>query len=82
MHHNKLTMVKQCTTFAGHFDGHGDAPVQWGAHRPMEQVHGYTRCHWKLPLGKYLPRIAPADAMVINLAKRLSCGIKKPLFWR
>jgi hypothetical protein len=24
------------------------------------------RCHWTLPLGKYLPCIAPADAMVID----------------
>ena len=26
----------------------------------------YPRCHWMLPLGKYLPLIAPADAMVID----------------
>ena len=32
----------------------------------MQQIHGYTQCHWMPPLGKYLPHIAPADAMVIN----------------
>ena len=61
---------KQFTTFAGHFDGDDDKPVQWGAHCPMEQVHGYTRCHWTLPLGKYLPHIALADAMVIDVGSR------------
>jgi hypothetical protein len=34
-----------------------------------------------LPLVKYLPRITPADAMVIDFwLKKLSCGIVKPLF--
>jgi hypothetical protein len=32
----------------------------------MQQVQGYLRSHWTPPLGKYLPRIAPADAMVID----------------
>ncbi len=84
MHYKKLTMAKQCTTttYAGHFDGHGKAPVRWGAHFPMEQVHGYTRYHWLVPLGKNLPRIAPADAMVIDFgSKKSNIGIVKPLFW-
>jgi hypothetical protein len=32
----------------------------------MQYVQGYLRSHWKLPLGKYLPLIAPEDAMVMN----------------
>jgi hypothetical protein len=47
----------------------------------MEQVHGYTRYHWLVPLGKNLPRIAPADAMVIDFgSKKSNIGIVKPLF--
>ncbi len=30
------------------------------------QVLGYPRCYWMLPLGDYLPCIAPADTMVID----------------
>jgi hypothetical protein len=33
--------------------------------------HTYPRCHQKPPLGKYSPRIAPEDAMVIKF------GVKK-----
>jgi len=34
-----------------------------------------------LPSGKYLPRIAQADAMVINFGvKKSSCGVVKLLF--
>jgi hypothetical protein len=46
----------------------------------MQHVQGYLRNHWMLPLGKYLPRITPADAMVINLRKKTSGGIVKLLF--
>ena len=64
---DKINNVNKFTTFAGHFDGHGDVPVRWGAHCPMEQVHGYTRCHhWMSPLGKNLHRITPAATMVID----------------
>jgi hypothetical protein len=53
-------------TFAGCFDGHGNAMVQWSAHQPIEQVHGFTQSHW-IPLSdKYSHRIAPADAMIIS----------------
>jgi hypothetical protein len=36
------------------------------AHRPVRQVQGYPRCHWTPPSDDYSPRIAPADAMVID----------------
>ncbi len=66
----KIDNVKKYTTFAGHFNGHGNALVRWGAHRPMEQTHGYTRCHWTPPSGEHLHRIAPADAMVIDFGSK------------
>jgi hypothetical protein len=37
-----------------HFNGHGYAPVQYPVHHLMEEVHGFPRNHWTLPLGKYL----------------------------
>ena len=67
---DKINDVKKYTTFAGHFDGRGNATVRWGVHCLMEQIHGYTRCHWMLPLGKYLHRIPPADAMASILDQK------------
>jgi len=29
------------------------------------------RCHWTLPSGDYVPRIAPADATVIDLGVKI-----------
>jgi len=66
MHDNNSTMVNKCTSFAGRFDGLGDQPLQYPAHRPMEDVMGYIRGHWTLPPGNYLHRIAPAAARVIG----------------
>ena len=54
----------KCTSFAGHFDGPADAPRQCRVHRPMEELQGFGRSHWKLPLGKYPLCIAPAAAGV------------------
>jgi hypothetical protein len=62
----QLTRQKKCTCFASHFDGHADQAVRCQVHHPVRQVKGYPRCHWTPPSGKYSPRIAPADAMVIN----------------
>jgi hypothetical protein len=50
----KTTTMKEYTNFAGHSDGHGNAPVIYLLHRPMEEVLGFTRRHWMLPMGKYL----------------------------
>jgi hypothetical protein len=52
---NKTTM-KKWANFAGHFDGCGGALVQYRAYCPMEEVQGFTRSHWTLPLGKYCSR--------------------------
>jgi hypothetical protein len=53
----KQTTINKYTYFAGHVDGHGDAPVRNHAHRQMEEVQqGFTRSHWMPPLGKYYVR--------------------------
>jgi hypothetical protein len=44
----------KCTYFAGRFDGHCNAAVQYSAHHPMEEVQGFTRSHWMPPSGKHL----------------------------
>jgi hypothetical protein len=49
---NKI-MMKKCSNFAGHFDGHDSALVGYCAHCPMEEVQGYVRCHWLLLLDEY-----------------------------
>ncbi len=49
---NKTT-IKQYTLFAGRFDGHCDAAVQYRAHRLMEGVQGFTRSHWMPPSGEH-----------------------------
>ncbi len=49
----KQTTINKYTYKAGHFDGHGNVPVRKPAHRPMEEVQGFTRSHWTPPSGKY-----------------------------
>jgi len=41
---------------------------RYGAKRIAQysRSRAYPRCHWTPPSGKYSPRIAPVDAMVIN----------------
>ena len=67
--------------FAGHFDDHADQAVRCQAHCPERQVYGYPRCHWTPPSGNYSPRIASADAMVINFCvKNWVVALWKSLF--
>jgi hypothetical protein len=47
----KQTTINKYTYFAGRFDGHGNPPVRNRVHRLMEEVQGFTRSHWTLPLG-------------------------------
>jgi hypothetical protein len=49
----KTTRMKEYTNFAGHYDGHCNAPVLYLVHCLMEEVQGFTRSHWMPPLGKY-----------------------------
>jgi hypothetical protein len=44
----KQPTTNNYTYFAGRFDGHGNVPVSNRAHRPMEEVQGFTRSHWTL----------------------------------
>jgi hypothetical protein len=75
MHDNKLTMANKCTSFAGSFDGIGDPPLQYRAHRPMEDVLEYSSGHWTPPPGNYSHRIAPAAARVIGFGTHIQdCG--------
>jgi hypothetical protein len=50
------TTINKHTCKAGHFDGHGNAPVRNRAHCPMEEVQSFTRSHWTLPSGEYYAR--------------------------
>jgi hypothetical protein len=54
---------KKCRQIAGDFDHHADAAVQCRAHPPMENIQGFTRSHWMLPLGECLRHIALTDVM-------------------
>jgi hypothetical protein len=47
------TTNNKYTCKAGHFDGHGDAPVRNRVHCPMEEVQSFTRSHWMPPSGEY-----------------------------
>jgi hypothetical protein len=77
---HRIEEYKKCRQINDDSDSHDDALVQCQMHRPMQHVQGYLRSHWMPPLGKYSPRIAPADAMVINFwPKRSSCGVVKLL---
>jgi hypothetical protein len=60
----RINKDKKCRESAGDFDHHADVAVRCGAHRPMEQIPGFTRSHWMPPSGKCLCRIASAAAMV------------------
>ncbi len=61
---NEIDETKKCRQLDDDFDGHGDAAVRRGAHRPMDHIQGFTRSHWMPPSGQCLRRIAPTAAMV------------------
>jgi hypothetical protein len=75
----KLSMTNKCTLSAGRFYGHGDPPVQYEAHRPMQHVQGYTRSHWMPLSGNYLLRIAPVAARAT--ANKTTTKNMHPLCW-
>jgi hypothetical protein len=53
-------MATTCSSFVGHFDGHGSPPVQYEAHRPIKHVQGYFGSHWMPASGDYSLHIASA----------------------
>jgi hypothetical protein len=58
----KATTTKECTSVAGHFDGHADTWVQGCLYCLMQHVLGYTGSLWMPPLGNYLLHITTAAA--------------------
>jgi hypothetical protein len=58
----KSSMTIKCTLSAIRFDSHGNLPVQYKAHHPIQHVQGYSGSYWMPPLGDYSLRIAPAAA--------------------
>jgi hypothetical protein len=58
----KSLMTIKCTLSAVHFDGHGDPPVQYKVHRPIQHVQDYSGSHWMPPSGDYSLCIPPAAA--------------------
>jgi hypothetical protein len=60
----RIRQGKKCRRIAGDFDGHGNAVVQRGVHRPMEHIQGFTQSYWMPPSGECLRCIAPAAVMV------------------
>jgi hypothetical protein len=57
-----VAAANECTSVAGYFNGHGNAPVQYGAHHPMQHDQGFTESHWTPPSGDYSLRNAQAAA--------------------
>ena len=37
--------MNKCTSFAGHFDSHGSAMVQYCVHHLMDEVQGFHKSH-------------------------------------
>ena len=66
---SESTATKKCRQIDGDFDGHGDASVRRGTHRPIDHIQGFIRSHWMPPSGECLRRIAPAAAMVKEFEK-------------
>ena len=69
----KINDEKQIISFAGHFDRHGGAPVQYEAHRPMKHAPSYSGSHWMPQLGDYSFRILLA-ATRATINKTMSTG--------
>ena len=42
---NGIDDDKNYMSDADDFDHHADVVVQWGVHRPMEHIPGFTRSH-------------------------------------
>jgi hypothetical protein len=55
------TTINKHTCKAGHFDGHGDAPVHNRVHHLMEEVQSFTRSYWTPPLDKYYAQLHSGD---------------------
>ena len=59
---NKIDINKKCRQIDDDFDGHGDAAVRRGAHRPMEHIQASleaTGCRHRASACVVLPRRPP-----------------------
>jgi hypothetical protein len=59
-----MTIISTCTSFAGDFDVHGDAPVLYRAHWSMLCSQSFNWSHWTPQSVEYSLRIAPATASI------------------
>jgi hypothetical protein len=86
---SKQIADKKWTKFAGHFDGHGGAPVRYRMHCLIEEVQGFSRSHWMLPSGKYCGQYLQSDThtpdffeffSLLTCRKRPRVDAKAPVF--
>jgi hypothetical protein len=69
-----LATTNECTSIAGHFDGHAEAlKLKLYAALSDAAFQGYTGSHWMPSLVNYLLRIAPATAMATAKKKDVTC---------
>jgi hypothetical protein len=69
---NKATMMNECTSSTGRFDGHGCVPEQYRRHCLMRHVQGYSGNHLTPASGDYLIRIAPVAARATGKQKTIN----------
>jgi hypothetical protein len=70
----KQTTINTYTYFAGHFDGHGNAPVRNLAHCPMEEVQGFTRSQWMPPVTPFFM------FFIVKTVEKSHGSMLRPLF--
>jgi len=79
MDHGEINYVKKYMYLSGHVDEHADVTMQYGAHRPMEAVHGYTGSHWTPLSGEnictVLPRRPPWSSISAQKMELWHCEI-------
>ena len=56
---SKQNKGTSCVHFADRFDGHCGATVLYRVHRPMKEVRGFHKSHWRPPLGEHSLRYCP-----------------------
>ena len=59
-----ISATTKCRQIDNDFNGHGNAAIRRGAHRPMEHIQGFTPSQWMPPSGECSHCIATAATMV------------------
>jgi len=79
-----MDYVEKYMYFSSPFDDHTGTAMQYGAHRPMDEVHGYTGSHWKPPSGEYshpiFPRWLPWSSILAQKIKLWCCEGRTTIF--